>query len=548
MMWFENQVLFPRVLRSLFWTIVIQESYLSLSFLFLKIIAWNPILGFLDWLLYLIHWKSLVYRCILCLTTVAFGVLNRRFYSAEKHICSTRLEKISRALSPRHVQHFIITMLLGGLASHCCIKLFQVFDPEKQSFLSSFLILENDFEHMFVVQHGCYTAIMFNLKYFICFLYIVKFHVNQESKMLQIKQQAFDLFKDSVICVLKGLHWFYILSVFLGLLFENQLISFRVKSSESESYFTLLHSLINLKLFLVTFITGVVIFFNWSLYLIIFNIFIAERHVFPIEIPVKSDENKSLSAALRNSESDILKYLAVLDLRLLSQQDAERRKQIFAISHPGGHPHQWKAVADFCISSLKQFVTKLQEYSVVAAAAKESKLNYSKGVSFLLEEQRSFLEPPKELPTFSETVIASLRGWPSIAYFLDELPSTKIRKLFASSQPLIWMIDALGYLVSAAYSEDKFGVIQQTLPIIIRLLLDIKMAEEKLPIDLVGFRTHVKDPYGRYDHIHQRISLKTSVNAALCRIADTFKNDINGIYLPEEYLRYFQRYLNRRNT
>ncbi|KAF8764888.1 Nucleoporin NDC1 like protein [Argiope bruennichi] len=110
------------------------------------------------------------------------------------------------------------------------------------------------------------------------------------------------------------------------------------------------------------------------------------------------------------------------------------------------------------------------------------------------------------------------------------------------------MIDALGYLVSAAYSEDKFGVIQQTLPIIIRLLLDIKMAEEKLPIDLVGFRTHVKDPYGRYDHIHQRISLKTSVNAALCRIADTFKNDINGIYLPEEYLRYFQRYLNRRNT
>ncbi|GBM98389.1 Nucleoporin NDC1, partial [Araneus ventricosus] len=330
------------------------------------------------------------------------------------------------------------------------------------------------------------------------------------------------------------------------LLFENQLIFLGIKSSES--YFSLLHSLINLKLFLVTFITGVIIFFNWSLYLIIFNVFVAERHVFPIEIPVKSDKSKSLSAALGNSESDILKYLAVLDLRLLSQQDEERRKQIFTISHPGGHPHQWKAVADFCISSLKQFVAKLQEYSVVAAAAKEPKMNYNKGISFVLEEQKSFFEPPKESPTFSETVIASLRGWPSVAYFLDELPSIKIRKLFASSQPLIWMIDALGYLVSASYSEDKFGVIQQTLPEIIRLLLDIKMAEEKLPIDLVGFRTHVKDPYGRYDHIHQRVSLKTSVNAALCRIADTFKNDINGIYLPEEYLRYFQRYLNRRNV
>ncbi|GBN52796.1 hypothetical protein AVEN_261408-1, partial [Araneus ventricosus] len=80
-MWFDKQVLFPRVLRSLFWTIVIQESYLSLSFLFLKIVAWNPVLGFLDWLFYLIHWKTIVYRSILCLTTIVFGVFNKRFYS-----------------------------------------------------------------------------------------------------------------------------------------------------------------------------------------------------------------------------------------------------------------------------------------------------------------------------------------------------------------------------------------------------------------------------------------------------------------------------------
>ncbi|GIY11763.1 nucleoporin NDC1 [Caerostris extrusa] len=515
-MWFEDQVLFPRSIKSLLWAIAIQESYLSLSFLFLKIIAWNPLAGFVDWLFYLVHWKILIYRCILCFTTIAFSILNRQFYGAEKHICSTRFEKICRALGPRHIQHFVITACLGGLASHCCIKLFQNFDPDKQSFLSSFLSLENDFEHIFVVQHGCYTAIMFSLKYFICFLYLMKFRLNKETKIQLIKQEVFDLLKDSFI-----------------LLLENSMISLGFKLNASESYVSLLHSLINLKLFLVTFVTGFIIFFNWSLYLAVFNILITERHIFPIEVPIKTDKSKSFLAALGNSESDILKYLAVLDLRLMCQHDQERRKQIFTISHPGGHPHQWNAISQLCISSLKNFVYKLHEYSVLTAA-KESKLSYNKGINLIrLEEQNYFTETPTQVPTFSKKVIASLCEWPAVAYFIDELPSTKIKKLFASSQPLIWMIEALGYLVAASYTEDKFGVIQQTLPEIIRLLLDIKMAEEKLPIDLVGFKTHVKDPYGRYDHIHQRVALKGSVNAALCRIADVFKNDINGINLPK---------------
>lgn len=443
------------------------------------------------------------------------------------------------------MQHFIITTFLGGVASYCCIKLFQDIDPDKQSLLSSFLILESDFEYFFVVQHGCYTAIMFNLKYFICSLYLVKFNLNQETKMQYMKWQAFDLVKDSAICVLKSLHWFYLLFIFIGPVMENHMTFLGLKLDANESYTSLLHCLLNMKLLLVTFTTGVIIFLNWSLYLIIFNAFIAERHVFPIEIPVKSDKSKSLSAALRNSENDILKYLAVVDFRLMAQQDPERRKQIFAISHPGGHPHQWRAVSDFCMTSLNEFVNKLHEHSIITAA-KESRLNYNKGNFSDLDEQRFSVEPPQEKP-LSEKVIAYLRKWPTVAYFLDELPSIKIRKLFTSSQPLIWMIEALGYLVSASYTEDKFGVIQQTLPDIIHLLLDIKMAEEKLPIDLVGIRTHVKDPYGRYEHIHQRVALKTSVNASLCRIADTFKSDINGIYLPEEYLRYLQRYLNRKN-
>lgn len=34
---------------------------------------------------------------------------------------------------------------------------------------------------------------------------------------------------------------------------------------------------------------------------------------------------------------------------------------------------------------------------------------------------------------------------------------------------------ALGYLVALSYNEDQYGVVQQSLPDIIRLLLDLKM-------------------------------------------------------------------------
>ena len=39
---------------------------------------------------------------------------------------------------------------------------------------------------------------------------------------------------------------------------------------------------------------------------------------------------------------------------------------------------------------------------------------------------------------------------------------------------------AFGYLVAISYKEDKYGVVQQTLPEIIRLLLDIKMVSKIL--------------------------------------------------------------------
>ncbi|XP_035220458.1 nucleoporin NDC1-like isoform X2 [Stegodyphus dumicola] len=520
-MWFKDEVVLPRFVKSFFWMIVIQEIYIgALTLLLLVDLSGYPISGFIGWLLGFFHWKTFLYQLILSLTTVAFGLLNMRFYTVEKHISSTRFEKICKSLSPHCLQHFFATAVLGGIVAYYCNAVFYNFYIQHKTFIGSCFVLDNDFENYFVYGHGCYSGIMFSLKYFICNLYLVKFTLEQESKVQQITSRITELLKDSVTCVLKSIHWYYLLFIIFRPFLQNIFSVVGVQMSSSEY---LIYSLIQPKLFLISLITGVVIFFNWSLYLCIFNACAAERYVFAIDAPVKGDR-KLLSKELTCSDFDLLRYLAVLDLRLLAQYDSKRRQQIFAISHPGGHAHNWRALSDICISSVQNFVYKLNEYSVIAAAS-ESKIIPPKGLTTIQEKIKN-LTSEKQLPSFSDQVFLYFRKKAAVAYFFDELPNTKLMKLFASSEPLIWIIEALGFLVTASYTEDKYGVVQKSLSKIICLFLDLKMAEEKLPIGLVGIRTYIRDPQGRYDHIHQRLNLKTAVNNSLHRIAITFKYDI----------------------
>ncbi|XP_054711456.1 nucleoporin NDC1-like [Uloborus diversus] len=537
-MWFKQEVLYPRLTRSLLWMVFLQEVYLVVFLFLVKFSFWNPLSSVLDWVLHVFHWKIMLYQVFLCLSTVVFGLLNMHFYAVEKFVCSTRFEIICKSLSPHYLKHILITTILGGVIAYCCTGLFYNNDEESRTYAEYFLTLEDGSYCFFVVGYGCYTGIMFSLKYFICNSFLVKFTLEQDVKMNNVRRQIWDVSKDAFTYVLKGTHWYYILFLILGFMFNNSASSLTGAFRSNEGW---IYGLVSLKLLSVVIISGAVIFFNFSLYLCIFNTFVSQPYTFPIEVPLKGNKEKVLSKALC-SELQLLKYLAVLDLRTLAQHNLPRRQQIFSISQPGGHPHNWKSITDICIKSLQAFIQQLQEYSMMTCNPKA----ISEKETLKLKQIPTKFE--KKSPDLSEKIFMFIRERPIISYFFDEFPNAKLMKLFASSQPSIWMIEALGFLVSASYNEDKFGVIQSSLEQIICLLLDIKMAEEKMPVGLVGINTYVKDPQGRYEHIHQRLSLRTSTNTALYRIAATFKNDINGIYLPQEYRKYFERYLKQSSS
>lgn len=63
----------------------------------------------------------------------------------------------------------------------------------------------------------------------------------------------------------------------------------------------------------------------------------------------------------------ILKFLALQDLALLSRHSPSRRSEVFSLSQPGGHPHNWNAVSKECLALLTDLTQRLSAYHETVA-------------------------------------------------------------------------------------------------------------------------------------------------------------------------------------
>lgn len=532
-MWFTDEVLSPRYFKSLIWMCVAHHSYMVILIIFLRMLSWEPMSVFADSFSFF-HWEILMHLCILHLCTAAFSALHVRYYAVEKQVCSSRFERLCKSMNPYYFQHVCASSALGGISVYCYIVIFSSFDPEAISITGLCFSLQNGFDYAVAIGHGCYVGMLFSLKYFLCDMYLLKFSLLEMPKLQYVQSHFIPKLKESFIDILKSIHWYYIILILFSPFTRNMMsISF-------SNHLMMLYDLINLKLFLTIILTGVLVHFTWSLYLCLFNAFCVEHHSFSIQAPLKEAKYKLLCHALISNVS-LQKYLAVLDLRLLSQHNSERRKEFFQISQPGGHPYMWKSLSNIFLASMNEFVLKLVE---ISTAITKATVNAAQAINDSKFEMNAKCQMTNSL-SLVENVALYFREKPLVAYFLHELPNAKTINLFASSEPLVWMIEAIGYLVSASYTEDKYGVVQQTISSIIIVILDAKMAEEKLGLCVTGIRSYVREPQGRFDYIHQRLRFKSAIHHTLARIAFTFKKDINGIYLPDLYRRHLLTFVDK---
>lgn len=300
----------------------------------------------------------------------------------------------------------------------------------------------------------------------------------------------------------------------------------------------------------------------------LFVILLTESRSFPIE-----GTDLTLAAAIGADQNGIVQELACLDLyQLDSNNNALRRKQVFQLSIPGGHPYNWNAISGVALKSLDRFtkeliaaveaVTASDKSTVNGVTAKEQQVQ--KGIasqmadkivsrqmneSYGIRNMSLFQAEPPVVPQKrlfflrsqdSEPIVnpqwlrAKVLAMSGVRYLFGDQHYERIYFTLKQYQRIIWLSQGIAALACHSISEDQYGVVQKTLPAIIGQLLELKAALDRIENVSVGrkkIKTHLK-------------TLKSGIKRSLCRIASTFGEYINDLLLPESDRALFINYVN----
>lgn len=283
----------------------------------------------------------------------------------------------------------------------------------------------------------------------------------------------------------------------------------------------------------------------------IFNIILTE----PLKFPIESKSSLTLQNALVQ-RSHFNGYLGAQDLRIMSMTDHKRRREIFTLSQPGGHPRNWNNLLESCLSIINDFNKELEvingdgkptesENNII----RNNNINMSYNNGFTSSGNiRNMAQSPKlkELKEHNKNkddmfmtvvkeefnvVIQKLCQKPGISYLFGEMTDTKLKYLLMQSQPVIWTCEGLAFIAAASLNEDKFGVVQNDLPIVISTLITLKQNLDKLTKPGLIPKKHVLNDSLA---IKMKTGLISSVKRSIYKIAITFSKFIHEIPLDPD--------------
>jgi len=136
----------------------------------------------------------------------------------------------------------------------------------------------------------------------------------------------------------------------------------------------------------------------------------------------------------------------------------------------------------------------------------------------------SGVSPAKEMLSSITNLLDRLKKQPGVSMLFKVQPEAGMRAIFCKSQAAIWSVDILSHLVAASITEDRFGVVQKELVIILTslLTLDQKISGNRKPV-------------GNSDEdVRLKQELKAAVKAGLYRIAIQFGEHIQAIPMERE--------------
>ncbi|XP_078316528.1 nucleoporin NDC1-like [Crassostrea virginica] len=457
-------------------------------------------------------------------------------FIVEPEVHTNPLQLAVSMCSPQKLVFGTVCLLLSGVTSLLCTGILQGRYQDLTVCTNSEFCVLNE-HHLFLVIYGCYTGVVFYLFHFLKQNNYLQFTSLQQSKYFQVRSGILAVLQTSLHCVLWQTVYFYPLYWLLGHI-PTEWIVHSLGLRRSTLTVDSVYGLLDLALLWQSILCGLLVHISWSFSSLLIKVYITERYCFPVESMLDDRKNQCLIDALQCDQNSLVKYLGYLDLSLLSKHSPERRKTVFSLSQPGGHPHNWTKLSTSCMSAIMALSERIQDtnwqvfsQASVRAAADDTKKPPVTQHGSTLTYRGDNVKKETAAPQPAQNGSSFWKSKPIVSYFLTEFPDAKSRKLFASAQLDIWAVEALCNLVAASYTEDNYGVVQKTLPQILTSVIKLQENVEKhLKLVSSGRRA---GGWGCLD-LPLKYVLHSSLKSCIYRIINVFGVHLLNLNLPSD--------------
>nr|XP_023671672.1 nucleoporin NDC1 isoform X1 [Paramormyrops kingsleyae] len=656
--WFVRKVIYWRWAASVAWSLLLLPVCTALFVLLSRVSLLHPI-GWISESFGLLCGSYVIFSLVLLFgVLLVVGFFNLEYYTAVPSIPCTKIALLGKVLHPRQCIHMLVHCMLGMLVAWCTAAMI----GGRYRTLSCPCAVEEGAApaaclnelHLFFLLAGGFVGYSYSLLGLLNNVNYISFKIIQRHKYLWFRSSLLAVVRYSAVRALYAVRNFCIFYYFLGYIPRTWICSTLGLLRDSSLHrLDSLAGLLDLPLLYHLWLSCCFLLLTWHVSVLLFRIFVSEAYSFPVQSSFSEDTSQCLPKVISEKEPMILKFLGLQDLAVLAHNSPCRRQEVFSLSQPGGHPHNWNAICTECLALLGELTQRLVLYQEVLSSNGRSwppscgsdhkstssetsensgteELSHTPRVRAGLKTPASSLfrapvggaggtlpfTPDLDSP-FSPAVTRRMAPDPSspwhgsvqsphlmrrgpklwtssaesppdcvlpespaavpsppagaqkpsflslwfqnrqeqvkgflakrvlIMYLFNKLPEASSQALFADSQMHIWALQGLSHLVAASFTEDKFGVVQITLPRILSTMLMLQEAVDR----------HFKLPHASSKPMRStccledstfkmlRFGLRSALKTALYRITGTFGQHLHAVQMSAEHRKRLQLFM-----
>uniref|UniRef100_A0A671P8A7 Nucleoporin NDC1 n=1 Tax=Sinocyclocheilus anshuiensis TaxID=1608454 RepID=A0A671P8A7_9TELE len=371
--WFIRKVVVWSAVSSIAWSVLLLPVTAAVFVLLSRFSLFHPIQWISECTSLLTASSSIFSLVVLCGVVLITGLFNLEFYTLVPSIPCSRMALLGTVLHPRQCVHSLVYCTMGMLVMWCASvtiggRYSTLGIPCRQSESGEVVTCLNEY-HLFLLLAGAFMGYSHSFLGVVQNMYYVSFQPIQQYKYPRFKGCLPMVVKCSVIQSLYSARNFAALYLFFGYAPKTWISStLHLQIDSSLQPLDSLTGLLEFSLLYHLTISGTFLYFTWYLTVLLFRIYVTEAYSFPVQSTFTEDAEQCLPKVLAETNTLVMKFFALQDLALLSQHSLSRRLEVFSLSQPGGHPHNWNAISRECLSLLSELTQRLVAHQDAVAS------------------------------------------------------------------------------------------------------------------------------------------------------------------------------------